>query len=136
VNSSIAYNAIFSSNGTVNDTKYILITERLASPILVLVLSNGTIAMRSESGEKAIMQCESIGQRNPSSGIDLDNGIMFFKELTTAATTMATNATNSANVTAAGSAGTRGLSSLLYNTVAVYKDMINERRGNLTTIAW
>jgi hypothetical protein len=52
--------------------------------------------------------------RKHDNGIVLDNGLMIF------------NASSSKG----------GELSFLNNTVAAYKDMIDLRRGNLTTIAW
>jgi hypothetical protein len=77
-----------------------------------IVYQTGIVNMTTESEGKATMTFESIGQRNITTGILLDNGVLFFN-------------TNS----------TRELA-FLNNTVAVYKDMIDERRGNYTTIAW
>ena len=59
------------------------------------------------------MNFESLGQRNITTGIVFDHGIIFF----------------TAN-------STTGQLAYLNNTVAVYKDKIDERGGNLTTIAW
>jgi plastocyanin len=56
---------------------------------------------------------ESLGQRDPTTTIVFDHGVMFFS-------------TNS----------TTGELASLNNTVYVYKDKIDERRGNLTTILW
>ena len=57
---------------------------------------------------------ESLGTRDiPQLTIVFDNGVMFFS-------------TNS----------TTGELASLNNTVAVYKDVIDDRTGNLTTIAW
>ncbi len=69
--------------------------------------------MTTETGEKATAFFESLGQRDPTTGIVFDHGIIFF-------------ITNS----------TTGDQASLNNTVAVYKDKIDERRGNLTTLAW
>jgi hypothetical protein len=60
-----------------------------------------------------MMIFESLGQRDPTTTIVFDHGIMFF-------------ITNSST----------GELASLNNTVYVYKDKIDERRGNLTTIAW
>ncbi len=68
--------------------------------------------MTTEAGEKATMIFESLGQRNTTTGIVYDHGFLMF----------ITNST--------------GELASLNNTVAVYKDKIDERRGNLTTIAW
>ena len=69
--------------------------------------------MTTETGEKATAFFESLGQRDPTTTIVFDHGAMFFN-------------TNS----------TTGELASLNNTVYVYKDKIDERRGNLTTIAW
>jgi hypothetical protein len=69
--------------------------------------------MTTETGEKATMNFKSLGQRNTTTGIVHDHGFIIFT-------------TNS----------TAGELATLNNTVAVYKDKIDERRGNLTTIAW
>jgi plastocyanin len=78
-----------------------------------VVYQNGTIAITTEAGEKAMMIFESLGQRDPITTIVFDHGAMFFS-------------TNS----------TTGELASLNNTVYVYKDKIDERRGNLTTILW
>jgi hypothetical protein len=108
--------AVFSGYGTINGTRY---TDSGVSSLDsrgvngTVVYQNGTIAMTTESGEKATMIFESVGQRDANAGIIFDHGFMFFT-------------TNS----------TTGELASLNNTVAVYKDKIDERRGNLTTIAW
>ena len=108
--------AVFSGNGTINGTRY---TDTGISSIDSrgingsVVYQNGTITMTTEAGEKATMVFESVGQRDIRTGIVFDHGFMFFT-------------TNS----------TAGELASLNNTVAVYKDKIDERRGNLTTIAW
>ena len=107
--------AVFSGYGILNGTRY---TDTGLSSIDYrgngsVVYQNGTIAMTTEAGEKATMIFESLGQRNTTTGIVFDHGIIFFS-------------TNS----------TTGEIASLNNTVAVYKDKIDERRGNLTTIAW
>ena len=109
------FEAVFSGYGTLNGTRYTdigvsSIDYRLNGTI---VYQNGTIAMTTEAGEKATMVFESLGQRNTTTGIVFDHGIILFT-------------TNS----------TKGEISSLNNTVAVYKDKIDERRGNLTTVAW
>jgi hypothetical protein len=68
--------------------------------------------MTTEAGEKATMIFESLGERDVTSRILYDDGIIFF----------ITNST--------------GELASLNNTVAVYKDKIDDRTGNLTTIAW
>src|SRR3712207_9011526 len=77
------------------------------------VCSSDLIAMTTEAGEKATMIFESIGQRDVATGIVFDHGFILF-------------ITNS----------TTGELASLNNTAYVYKDKIDERRGNLTTIAW
>lgn len=103
----------FAGFGTVNGIKYI--DDGVANMDIRnngIVYQNGIVNMTTESEEKATMTFESIGQRNNTTGILLDNGVLFFN----------TNST--------------GELAFLNNTVAVYKDMIDERRGNYTTIAW
>ncbi len=108
--------AIFSGNGTINGTRY---TDSGVSSLDsrgingTIVYQNGTIAMTTEAGEKATAIFESVGQRDIKNGIILDHGFMFFT-------------TNS----------TTGELASLNNTAAVYKDKIDEKRGNLTTVAW
>jgi hypothetical protein len=103
----------FAGFGTINGTKYM--DKGVANMDIRnngIVYQTGTVDMTTESEEKATMTFESIGQRNITTGILLDNGVLFFN----------TNST--------------GELAFLNNTVAVYKDMIDERRGNYTTIAW
>jgi hypothetical protein len=110
------FNAVFSGYGIINGTRY---TDTGVSSIDYrgnngsVVYQNGTIAMTTETGEKATAFFESLGQRDPTTGIVFDHRIIFF-------------ITNS----------TTGDLASLNNTVAVYKDKIDERRGNLTTLAW
>ena len=110
------FEAVFSGYGTINGTRY---TDTGISSYDIrgngssIVYQNGTIAMTTEAGEKATMIFESFGQRNTTSGIVLDHGVIL---LTTNSTT--------------------GDLASLNNTVYVYKDKVDERRGNLTTIAW
>lgn len=110
------FEAVFSGNGIINGTRY---TDTGVSSYDIrgngssTVYQNGTIAMTTEAGEKATMIFESFGQRNTTSGIVFDHGVIF---LTTNSTT--------------------GDLASLNNTVYVYKDKVDERRGNLTTIAW
>jgi hypothetical protein len=103
----------FAGFGTINGTKYM--DKGVANMDIRnngIVYQTGIVNMTTESEEKATMTFESIGQRNITTGILLDNGVLFFN----------TNST--------------GELAFLNNTVAVYKDMIDERRGNYTTIAW
>jgi hypothetical protein len=110
------FEAVFSGYGIINGTRY---TDTGVSSYDIrgngssIVYQNGTIAMTTEAGEKATMIFESFGQRNTTSGIVFDHGVIF---LTTNSTT--------------------GDLASLNNTVYVYKDKVDERRGNLTTIAW
>src|ERR671918_72668 len=103
----------FAGFGTINGTKYV--DKGVANMDIRnngIVYQTGTVNMTTESEEKATMTFESIGHRNITTGILVDNGVLFFN----------TNST--------------GELAFLNNTVAVYKDMIDERRGNYTTIAW
>jgi hypothetical protein len=103
----------FAGFGTINGIKYM--DDGVANMDIRnngIVYQNGIVNMTTESEEKATMTFESIGQRNITTGILIDNGVLFFN----------TNST--------------GELAFLNNTVAVYKDMIDERRGNYTTIAW
>src|SRR5829696_5201205 len=109
------FNAVFSGYGIINGTRY---TDTGVSSYDIrdngtLVYQNGTIAITTEAGEKGMLIFESLGQRDPATTIVFDHGAMFFS-------------TNS----------TSGELAPLNNTVYVYKDKIDERRGNLTTIAW
>ena len=109
------FNAVFSGYGIINGTRY---TDTGVSSYDIrdngtVVYQNGTIAITTEAGEKAMMIFESLGQRDPTTTIVFDHGVMFF-------------ITNS----------TTGELASLNNTVYVYKDKIDERRGNLTTILW
>jgi hypothetical protein len=110
------FEAVFSGYGIINGTRY---TDTGVSSYDIrgngssIVYQNGTIAMTTEAGEKATMIFESFGQRNTTSGIVFDHGVIF---LTTNSTT--------------------GDLASLNNTVYVYKDKVDERRGNLTTVAW
>src|SRR5918993_677905 len=113
-NPNYVFEAVFSGYGMINDTRY---TDTGVSSIDyrvngTVVYQNGTIAMTTEAGEKATMIFESLGQRNTTTGIVFDHGFLFF------------------------STDSTGELASLNNTVAVYKDKIDERRGNLTTIAW
>jgi hypothetical protein len=113
-NPNYVFEAGFAGYGIINGTRY---TDTGVSSIDYrvngsVVYQNGTIAMTTEAEEKATMIFESLGQRNTTTGIVFDHGFLFFS----------TNST--------------GELASLNNTVAVYKDKIDERRGNLTTIAW
>jgi hypothetical protein len=110
------FEAIFSGYGIINGTRY---TDTGISSYDIrgngssVVYQNGTIAMTTEAGEKGTLIFESFGQRNTTSGIVFDHGFIF----------LITNSTT-------------GELASLNNTVYVYKDKVDERRGNLTTIAW
>jgi plastocyanin len=109
------FNAVFSGYGIINGTRY---TDTGVSSYDIrdngtVVYQNGTIAITTEAGEKAMMIFESLGQRDPTTTIVFDHGVMFF-----------------------GTNSTTGELASLNNTVYVYKDKIDERRGNLTTILW
>src|SRR5215217_7046790 len=109
------FNAVFSGYGIINGTRY---TDTGVSSYDIrdsgtLVYQNGTIDTTTEEGEKGTMTFESLGHRDPATTIVFDHGVMFFS-------------TNS----------TTGELASLNDTVYVYKDKIDERRGNLTTIAW
>jgi plastocyanin len=114
-NSNYDFNAVFSGYGIINGTRY---TDTGVSSYDIrdngtVVYQNGTIAITTEAGEKAMMIFESLGQRDPTTTIVFDHGVMFF-----------------------GTNSTTGELASLNNTVYVYKDKIDERRGNLTTILW
>src|SRR5215203_6494950 len=114
-NSNYDFNAVFSGYGIINGTRY---TDNGVSSYDIrdngtVVYQNGTIAITTEAGEKAKMIFESLGQRDPTTTIVFDHGAMFF-----------------------GTNSTTGELASLNNTVYVYKDKIDERRGNLTTILW
>src|SRR5215203_7213687 len=119
-NSNYDFNAVFSGYGIINGTSFngTRYTDTGVSSYDIrdngtVVYQNGTIAITTEAGEKAMMIFESLGQRDPTTTIVFDHGAMFF-----------------------GTNSTAGELASLNNTVYVYKDKIDERRGNLTTIAW
>jgi hypothetical protein len=113
--SSMSFDLTFEGYGTVNGIKYkdngtgIFLTN----PTDGSVYQKGIIELRTNS-DAIETTYESISRKHNNNGIVLDNGIMIF------------NASSS----------TGGELSFLNNTVAAYKDMIDLRRGNLTTIAW
>jgi hypothetical protein len=114
-NKSYDLQAVFSGYGILNGTSY---TDVGVSSIDYrtdgsVVYQNGSIALTTEAGEKATLIFESLGKRDIPTRIVYDHGIIFFS-------------TNS----------TTGELASLNNTVAVYKDVIDDRTGNLTTIAW
>jgi hypothetical protein len=84
----------------------------LTNPVDGSVYQKGVIELKTDS-DAIETTYESISRKSDN-GIVLDNGIMIF------------NASSSKG----------GELSFLNNTVAAYKDMIDLRRGNLTTIAW
>jgi hypothetical protein len=84
----------------------------LINPIGGSVYQKGIIELRTED-DTIETTYESLSNKS-NNGVVLDNGIMLFNT----------------------SSSSRGELSFLNNTVAVYKDMIALRRGNLTTIAW
>jgi hypothetical protein len=111
--SPMSFDLTFEGYGTVNGIKYkdngtgIFLTNPDGS-----VYQKGIIELRTNS-DAIETTYESISRKH-NNGIVLDNGIMIFTA----------------------SSSTDGELSFLNNTVAAYKDMIDLRRGNLTTIAW
>jgi len=112
--SPMSFDLTFEGYGTVNGIKYkdngtgIFLTN----PADGSVYQKGIIELRTNS-DAIETTYESISRKH-NNGTVLDNGIMIF------------NASSS----------TGGELSFLNNTVAAYKDMIDLRSGNLTTIAW
>jgi hypothetical protein len=84
----------------------------LTNPVDGSVYQKGVIELKTDS-DAIETTYESISRKHDN-GIVLDNGIMIFNT----------------------SSSKGGELSFLNNTVAAYKDMIDLRRGNLTTIAW
>ena len=109
-----SFDLTFEGYGTVNGLRYkdngtgIFLTN----PVDGSVYQKGVIELKTDS-DAIETTYESIS-RKYDKGIVLDNGIMIF------------NASSSKG----------GELSFLNNTVAAYKDIIDLRRGNLTTIAW
>jgi hypothetical protein len=109
-----SFDLTFEGYGTVNGLRYkdngtgIYLTN----PVDGNVYQKGVIELKTDS-DAIETTYESISRKSDSD-IVLDNGIMIF------------NASSSKG----------GELSFLNNTVAAYKDMIDLRRGNLTTIAW
>ena len=109
-----SFDLTFEGYGTVNDIRYkdtgtgIFLTD----PGDGSVYQKGVIELKTDS-DAIETTYESISRKSDN-GVVLDNGIMIF------------NASSSKG----------GELSFLNNTVAAYKDMIDLRRGNLTTIAW
>jgi hypothetical protein len=112
--SPMSFDLTFKGYGSVNGIKY---TDNgtgifLTNPADESVYQKGIIELRTNS-DAIETTYESISRKH-NNGIVLDNGIMIFNA----------------------SSATGGELSFLNNTVAAYKDMIDLRRGNLTTIAW
>ena len=109
-----SFDLTFEGYGTVNDIRYkdtgtgIFLTD----PGDGSVYQKGVIELKTDN-DAIETTYESISRKHDN-GIVLDNGVMFF------------NASSSKG----------GELSFLNKTVAAYKDMIDLRRGNLTTIAW
>jgi hypothetical protein len=109
-----SFDLTFEGYGTVNGLRYkdngtgIYLTN----PVDGSVYQKGVIELKTDS-DTIETTYESISKKSDN-GIVLDNGIMIF------------NASSSKG----------GELSFLNNTVAAYKDIIDLRRGNLTTIAW
>ena len=109
-----SFDLTFEGHGTINGLRYkdngtgIYLTN----PVDGSVYQKGAIELKTDS-DAIETTYESISRKSDN-GIVLDNGIMIF------------NASSSKG----------GELSFLNNTVAAYKDMIDLRRGNLTTIAW
>jgi hypothetical protein len=112
--SPMSFDLTFEGYGTVNGIKYkdngtgIFLTN----PADGSIYQKGIIELRTNS-DAIETTYESISRKH-NNGIVLDDGMMIF------------NASSS----------TDGELSFLNNTVAAYKDMIDLKRGNLTTIAW
>ena len=109
-----SFDLTFEGYGTVNGLRYkdngtgIFLTN----PVDGSVYQKGVIELKTDS-DAIETTYESISRKHDN-GIVLDNGLMIF------------------NV----SSSKDGELSFLNNTVAAYKDIIDLRRGNLTTIAW
>jgi hypothetical protein len=112
--SPMSFDLTLEGYGTVNGIKYkdngtgIFLTN----PADGSVYRKGIIELRTIS-DAIETTYESISRKH-NNGIVLDNGMMIFNALSS----------------------TGGELSFLNNSVAAYKDMIDLRRGNLTTIAW
>ena len=110
----MSFDLTFEGYGIVNDIRYkdngtgIFLTN----PIDGSVYQKGVIELKTDSD--AIETTYVSISRKHDNGIVLDNGVMIFNT----------------------SSSKGGELSFLNNTVAVYKDMIDLRRGNLITIAW
>jgi hypothetical protein len=111
--SPMSYGLTFEGYGIVNGIRY---KDNgtgifLANPVDGSMYQKGVIELKTDS-DAIETTYESISRKHDN-GIVLDNGIIVF------------------NTSSKG-----GKLSFLNNTVAAYKDMIDLRRGNLTTIAW
>ena len=109
-----SFDLTFEGYGTVNGLRY---RDNgtgiyLINPVDGSVYQKGVIQLKTDNDAIETIY-ESISRKSDN-GTVLDNGIMIF------------NASSSKG----------GELSFLDNTVAAYKDMIDLRRGNLTTIAW
>ena len=110
----MSFDLTFEGYGIVNGIRYkdngtgIFLTN----PVDGSVYQKGVIELKTDS-DAIETTYESISRKHDN-GIVLDNGIMIFNT----------------------SSSKGGELSFLNNTVAAYKDMIDLRRGNLTTIAW
>jgi hypothetical protein len=109
-----SFDLTFEGYGTVNGLRYrdngtgIYLTN----PVDGSVYQKGVIQLKADS-DAVETTYESISRKSDN-GTVLDNGIMIFNALSSKG----------------------GELSFLDNTAAAYKDMIDLRRGNLTTIAW
>lgn len=112
--SPMSFDLTFEGYGTVNGIRYkdngtgIFLTN----PDDESVYQKGVIQLRTDN-DTIETTYESISRKHDN-GIVLDNGILIFNTSSTQG----------------------GELSFLNNTVAAYKDMIDLKRGNLTTIAW
>jgi hypothetical protein len=109
-----SFDLTFEGYGTVNGIRY---KDNgtgtfLTNPVDGSVYQKGVIELKTDS-DAIETTYESISRKHDND-IVLDNGIMIFNT----------------------SSSKGGELSFLNNTVAAYKDMIDLRRGNLTTIAW
>jgi hypothetical protein len=110
----MSFDLTFEGDGTINGIKYkdngtgVFLTNTADGS----VYQKGVIELKTDN-DTIETTYESISRKHDN-GIVLDNGIMIFNS----------------------SSSTGGELSFLNNTVAAYKDMIDLRRGNLTTIAW
>lgn len=109
-----SFDVTFEGYGTVNGLRYMDNGTGifLTNPVDGSIYQKGVIELKTDS-DTIQTTYESISKKSDN-GIVLDNGIMIF------------NASSSKG----------GELSFLNNTVAAYKDILDLRRGNLTTIAW